>query len=51
MSYMGIDYIELYFTRRKGMTELEKLLLDTALFMVIALLIILVASLLFVFGM
>lgn len=32
------------------MTELEKLLLDTALFMVIALLIILVAGLLFVFG-
>lgn len=32
------------------MTELEKLLLDTALFMVIALLIILAASLLFVFG-
>lgn len=33
------------------MTELEKLLLDTALFMTIALLTILVASLLFVFGM
>lgn len=33
------------------MSELEKLLLDTALFMIIALLIILVASLLFVFGM
>lgn len=33
------------------MTELEKLLLDTALFMVIALLITLVAGLLFVFGM
>lgn len=33
------------------MTELEKLLLDTALFMVIALLIILVAGLLFVFCM
>lgn len=32
------------------MTELEKLLLDTALFMVIVLLIILAASLLFVFG-
>ena len=32
------------------MTELEKLLLATALFMVIALLIILVAGLLFVFG-
>lgn len=32
------------------MTELEKLLLDTALFITIALLIILVASLLFVFG-
>lgn len=32
------------------MTELEKLLLATALFMVIALLIILVARLLFVFG-
>lgn len=33
------------------MTKLEKLLLDTALFMVIALLIILVAGLLFVFCM
>lgn len=33
------------------MTELEKTLLDTALFMAIALLIILVAGLLFVFGM
>lgn len=33
------------------MIELEKILLDTALFMVIALLIILAASLLFVFGM
>lgn len=32
------------------MTELEELLLDTALFITIALLIILVASLLFVFG-
>lgn len=32
------------------MTELEKLLLDTVLFMIIALLIILVASLLFIFG-
>lgn len=33
------------------MTELEKILLDAALFMVIALLIILVAGLLFLFGM
>lgn len=35
----------------RNMTELEKILLDTALFMVIALLIILASSLLFVFCM
>lgn len=33
------------------MSDLEKVLLDTALFMVIALLTVLVASLLFVFGL
>lgn len=33
------------------MTELEKILLDATLFMIVALLIILVAGLLFVFGM
>ena len=51
MPSVDIGYIELYFIWRQEMSDLEKVLLDTALFMVIALLTVLVASLLFVFGL
>lgn len=48
---MGIDYIELYFTRRQEMTEIEKLLVSAGLFMSLAFVLLLIASVLKIFGM